>query len=212
MTYNYNDRVTTSEGNGAVKSDGLVNCRGIVYSVLIDNAEFETHFYVHELEPEITSKLPWQSDFNINVINKKLVAKLKEEEENKDLLDEYSHQYGFDANLSKIRSEYRSPKKPERDIHKEIRANCKAKADATKPISKYTKDFIDKAKETKSTPVKPDHYKSPIDVIEFCKLNDLDFVQGNVIKYIVRYKKKNGLEDLKKAQEYINRLISDYNE
>lgn len=33
------------------------------------------------------------------------------------------------------------------------------------------------------------------------------FLKGNVLKYIHRYKYKNGLEDLKKAQWYLNKLI-----
>lgn len=33
------------------------------------------------------------------------------------------------------------------------------------------------------------------------------FCVGNVIKYLFRYENKNGLEDVKKAQWYINRLI-----
>lgn len=33
------------------------------------------------------------------------------------------------------------------------------------------------------------------------------FLRGNIIKYIWRYKDKNGLEDLKKAQWYLNKLI-----
>lgn len=33
------------------------------------------------------------------------------------------------------------------------------------------------------------------------------FCVGNVIKYVSRYKKKNGLEDLKKAEWYLKRLI-----
>ena len=32
-------------------------------------------------------------------------------------------------------------------------------------------------------------------------------MQGNVIKYVTRYKDKNGIEDLEKAKEYIDRLI-----
>ena len=32
-------------------------------------------------------------------------------------------------------------------------------------------------------------------------------MQGNVIKYVFRYKNKNGLEDLEKAKEYIDRMI-----
>jgi len=33
------------------------------------------------------------------------------------------------------------------------------------------------------------------------------YVQGNVIKYVMRYERKNGAEDLYKAQWYFNRLI-----
>ncbi len=33
------------------------------------------------------------------------------------------------------------------------------------------------------------------------------FYKGNVIKYLTRFKKKNGLEDLKKARVYLARLI-----
>lgn len=43
--------------------------------------------------------------------------------------------------------------------------------------------------------------------ITFIVVNDLDFCQGNVIKYVMRYKEKNGLEDLKKAKVYIDYLI-----
>lgn len=33
------------------------------------------------------------------------------------------------------------------------------------------------------------------------------YIQGNVIKYLHRFKYKNGLEDLKKAQWYLNKLV-----
>ncbi len=33
------------------------------------------------------------------------------------------------------------------------------------------------------------------------------YLVGNVIKYITRYRKKNGVEDLKKAEWYIKKLI-----
>lgn len=33
------------------------------------------------------------------------------------------------------------------------------------------------------------------------------YIQGNVIKYVMRYERKNGAEDLYKAQWYLNRLI-----
>lgn len=61
----------------------------------------------------------------------------------------------------------------------------------------------------------PAHYQSrkgieTIDIIEACveDLTGMDAVcTGNVIKYISRWKKKNGLEDLKKARWYLNKLI-----
>lgn len=61
----------------------------------------------------------------------------------------------------------------------------------------------------------PDHYISEtgletIDVIEAFTF-DLKGIEavctGNIIKYICRWKDKNGLEDLYKAQWYLNRLI-----
>lgn len=56
--------------------------------------------------------------------------------------------------------------------------------------------------------IKPSYYhKGNIDTIKFCLENDLDFLQGNIVKYVVRYKEKNGIEDLNKAMEYLKRLI-----
>lgn len=52
------------------------------------------------------------------------------------------------------------------------------------------------------------HYKRyVIQPTEFIHRNGLDFIQGNVIKYVMRYKEKNGLQDLKKARHYIDLLI-----
>lgn len=61
----------------------------------------------------------------------------------------------------------------------------------------------------------PKHYKAKngmevIDVIEAFTANLEGYEAthtGNVIKYICRWKEKNGLEDLKKAQWYLDRLI-----
>ena len=33
------------------------------------------------------------------------------------------------------------------------------------------------------------------------------YLQGNIVKYLWRYRYKNGVEDLKKAQWYLNKLI-----
>jgi len=53
-----------------------------------------------------------------------------------------------------------------------------------------------------------DHYaKMKIQPIEFINQNELSYMQGNVIKYICRYKDKNGIEDLKKARHYIDMIL-----
>ena len=63
----------------------------------------------------------------------------------------------------------------------------------------------------KYTPIKPKHYSSgEFDVIDFCHKNKVDFITGNIIKYVVRAGKKDKskeLEDLEKAQEYLRRRI-----
>ena len=51
------------------------------------------------------------------------------------------------------------------------------------------------------------HYKNfKIQPIEFITANKLSFIQGNVIKYICRYDKKNGKEDIDKAIHYCELL------
>lgn len=52
------------------------------------------------------------------------------------------------------------------------------------------------------------HYKKlKIQPTEFIHVNNLSFIEGNIIKYVVRHKDKNGIEDLKKARHYIDLLI-----
>ena len=66
----------------------------------------------------------------------------------------------------------------------------------------------------------PSHYKAKngmevIDVIEAFTANLKGYeaiYTGKVIKYICRWKEKNGLEDLRKAQWYLNRLIKNIEE
>jgi len=46
------------------------------------------------------------------------------------------------------------------------------------------------------------HYKIKIQPYNFIMSNGLNFFQGNVIKYVVRYLKKNQIEDLNKIIHY----------
>ena len=59
-----------------------------------------------------------------------------------------------------------------------------------------------------TTQVGGNHYKVlPIQPIEFILKNKLGFCEGNVIKYICRFRLKGGTEDLEKARHYIDVLI-----
>lgn len=63
--------------------------------------------------------------------------------------------------------------------------------------------MINKDKEVGGT-----HYADmKIEPIELIEAFGLDFIQGSIIKYISRYKNKNGVEDLKKAIHYCNMRI-----
>lgn len=54
------------------------------------------------------------------------------------------------------------------------------------------------------------HYKQmSIQPAEFIIKNDLGFCEGNVVKYVSRWRDKGGVEDLKKARHYINMLIEE---
>ena len=47
------------------------------------------------------------------------------------------------------------------------------------------------------------HYKTfRIQPYEFISKNNLNFFQGNVVKYVCRYKDKNGIQDLEKIIHY----------
>jgi hypothetical protein len=58
------------------------------------------------------------------------------------------------------------------------------------------------------TQIDGDHYKKlKIQPIEYIHANDIGYMEGNVIKYISRWKYKNGIKDLEKAKHYIDLLI-----
>lgn len=69
------------------------------------------------------------------------------------------------------------------------------------------KPNVNKQTNALSTQVGGGHYKTMvIQPIEFTHKNNLNFCQGNIIKYATRYKTKNGVEDLKKVKHYAELL------
>ncbi len=58
-----------------------------------------------------------------------------------------------------------------------------------------------------NTQIAGEHYKKfVIQPIEFITINNLPFIEGNVIKYICRCKENGGIDDLYKAIHYIDLL------
>ena len=58
----------------------------------------------------------------------------------------------------------------------------------------------------------PDHYTNSsietIDMIESMTAEGFQYyLEGNILKYLTRYRHKNGIQDLQKAQWYLNKLI-----
>lgn len=51
------------------------------------------------------------------------------------------------------------------------------------------------------------HYKGGIEPWDFIIANNIGFMEGSIIKYVARHTKKNGIEDLKKAQHFLEKLI-----
>ncbi len=59
-----------------------------------------------------------------------------------------------------------------------------------------------------SNQVSGGHYKSKaIQPVEYIHANAIPFMEGNVIKYVSRWRDKGGIADLQKAKHYIEMLI-----
>ena len=51
------------------------------------------------------------------------------------------------------------------------------------------------------------HYVGSIQHWDVVVANDLDYFQAQITKYVIRWKNKNGLQDLKKAQHFLEKYI-----
>ena len=58
------------------------------------------------------------------------------------------------------------------------------------------------------TQVAGNHYKNKaIQPWDYIVSNNIGYLEGNVIKYVSRWRDKGGVDDLKKAQHYLTKLI-----
>jgi hypothetical protein len=52
------------------------------------------------------------------------------------------------------------------------------------------------------------HYKdNAIQPWDYIVANNLGYLEGNVVKYITRWRQKGGVDDLRKVQHYAEKLI-----
>ena len=68
--------------------------------------------------------------------------------------------------------------------------------------------MIDLAPNANDVQVAGTHYKDKaIQPWDYIIANELGYLEGNIVKYVSRWKDKGGLDDLKKAQHYLAKLI-----
>jgi Protein of unknwon function (DUF3310) len=62
--------------------------------------------------------------------------------------------------------------------------------------------------EANNTQVAGNHYKKhPIQPWDYIAANKLGYFEGNIVKYVSRWRDKGGVEDLRKARHYLDKLI-----
>ena len=81
-----------------------------------------------------------------------------------------------------------------------------------KPYREMIRDKIKEVRVQMDYENHPPHYNASkietIDIIESATEHGFEYyLQGNILKYMIRYRHKNGIQDLKKAQWYLNKLI-----
>lgn len=74
-------------------------------------------------------------------------------------------------------------------------------------IEQGQKDMSKPAITANEQQVGGDHYKTEIQPWDYIVANNIGYMEGNIIKYVSRWKEKGGVEDLKKAQHYLWKLI-----
>ena len=85
----------------------------------------------------------------------------------------------------------------------QLDARSQCPAGCHHPASAYT----DKAPANK-TQVGGNHYKGQeLEHWDIVAMFDLDYFQGQITKYVMRWKKKNGVEDLEKAKHFLEKYI-----
>ena len=75
-------------------------------------------------------------------------------------------------------------------------------------VNRTSRWNVDWDKGTAQKQVGGSHYtKCKIEPWDFTVANELDYFQGSIIKYVTRWRDKGGIEELKKAQHFLEKYI-----
>lgn len=159
------------------------------YDALMVELEKEGYTWLHNMVP--TKFNAWTSFLEDTIIKKTENGKLKYADRNYYLCNE-----------------------PDTPIEK-YKAN---KTETTDPVEKFQtawkgliKSRLIEFTDTSDNINNPSHYTAGgIETLDYIKAKVSDYPSyavGNIFKYVSRYEHKNGIEDLKKAQFYLNDLI-----
>lgn len=120
----------------------------------------------------------------------------------------------YDINLGFASKEYFERVYPDTPIKKyKVKQDEVAKwfDDAANAMKALSAGGVSMKNENNDKINNPAHYKAGgIETLDYIKAKVKDYpsyVAGNILKYVSRYEHKNGIEDLKKAQFYLNDLI-----
>lgn len=120
----------------------------------------------------------------------------------------------YDINLGFASKEYCERVYPDTPI-KKYKAKqdkvAKCHEDAANAMKAFSSGGVSMKNENTDNVNNPAHYTAGgIETLDYIKAKVKDYpsyVTGNILKYVSRYEHKNGIEDLKKAQFYLNDLI-----
>lgn len=90
-----------------------------------------------------------------------------------------------------------------------MKRGVRLKEDSKDPFDEEDMLFIERECQEHDLIFQPPHYTQwkAIEPFTFLMLNDVPFAEGCVCKYVLRWRKKNGIEDLKKARRIIDMMI-----
>lgn len=120
----------------------------------------------------------------------------------------------YDINLGFASKEYFERVYPDTPIKKyKVKQDEVAKwfDDAANAMKAFSSNGVSMKNENNDKVNNPAHYTAGgIETLDYIKAKIKDYpsyAAGNILKYVSRYEHKNGIEDLKKAQFYLNDLI-----